>query len=393
MPSSNPPEALPDEYRGREQTFVKHLVLRGYLERVAWNILSFRDEFVFVDGFSGPWKARTASYADTSFGIAIERLRAVRDGFLKAPLRKKKRLRCVFVEKGEGAFKKLSAAAAAANDLDAKAIHGRFEDKVTEVRRLVGSSFALTFIDPTGWSFDLAKLSPILRQDGEVLVNFMFEHFRRFIDDKRPEIRRSQNLPFGDAEWRKPYEELLKAGLSKEEAVLELFKRQLKAIGNFKFVASARVQHRLVNKSHFYLVYGTRHEKGLVEFREVEKKAMHAEEHCRIEAKQDHEVQRTHQLPLLAATEVRPPATIEELRLPDQIKARAWLLERLNQATVITFESALSAVLERFSVTKSELKTILATLGQEGLIEFDGMKPRQKKPDQGVSIRLSLAAA
>ncbi len=47
----------PEFYRGREQTYLKHFFLEKYLERVAWNILSFRDEFVYVDGFSGPWKS------------------------------------------------------------------------------------------------------------------------------------------------------------------------------------------------------------------------------------------------------------------------------------------------------------------------------------------------
>jgi three-Cys-motif partner protein len=391
MSRSRVPEELPEAYRGREQTFVKHLVLRSYLELVAYNILSFRDEFVFVDGFSGPWKARTASYADTSFGIAIEKLRSVRDDFLGRF--KSKRLRCIFVEKGRGAFKKLSAAAAGAPDLQAQAIHGRFEDKVDEVRKLVGPSFALTFVDPTGWSFDLAKLAPLLRQDGEVLVNFMYEHFRRFIDDERPDIRSSQNKPFGDANWRDHFEQLRREGLSKEEAVLELFKRQLKSIGKFKYVASARVQHRLVNRSHFYLVYGTRHEKGLVVFRDVEKKAQLAEEHYRIEARQEKQVDRTGQLPLLPATVACPPASEGELRLPELRRAREWLLRSLGELPVMTFDAALPAVLERFSVTYSELRTLFEDLGKEGLVEFDGMKPRQRKPDKGVTVRARAAAA
>jgi three-Cys-motif partner protein len=381
------PPKLPEVYRGREQTFVKHLVLRGYLERVAWIILSFRDEFVFVDGFSGPWKARTESFADTSFGIAIEELRRVRDGYLALPQKKRKKLRCVFVEKGAGAYRKLAKAADSASDLEAKAIHGTFEDEVSRVRSLVGSTFALTFIDPTGWSFDLAKLEPLLRQDGEVLVNFMYEHFKRFIEDERPDIRHSQNKPFGDPNWREPYQELLASGLQKEEAVLELFKRQLKKFGNFKYVASARVRHRLINKSHFYLVYGTRHEKGLQKFREVEKKALHAEEHCRSEAREDDRLERTGQFLLLPASMTSAPPTLEELRAPEMKRARAWLLERMAEVPVISFESAVPMLQEPFSVTYSEVRTICEGLGKEGLVEFDGMKPGQRKPDKGVSMR------
>ncbi len=65
----------PESYRGREQTYIKHFFLEKYLERVAWNIFSFRDEFVYVDGFSGPWKSEDETFEDTSFVIALKQLR------------------------------------------------------------------------------------------------------------------------------------------------------------------------------------------------------------------------------------------------------------------------------------------------------------------------------
>lgn len=62
----------PDAYEGREQTYLKHFVLKNYLERVAYNIFSFQDNFAYVDCFSGPWKSGSQSYEDTSFKIAID---------------------------------------------------------------------------------------------------------------------------------------------------------------------------------------------------------------------------------------------------------------------------------------------------------------------------------
>ena len=67
-------------YAGREQTYLKHFVLKKYLERVAYNIFSFRPDFTYVDGFSGPWKSDDERYEDTSFSIAIEQLRSVQIG-------------------------------------------------------------------------------------------------------------------------------------------------------------------------------------------------------------------------------------------------------------------------------------------------------------------------
>jgi hypothetical protein len=65
-------------YHGREQTYAKHLFLEQYLERVAFHIAYAHDEFVYVDGFSGPWKAIDEGLEDTSFMIAIRKLQCAR---------------------------------------------------------------------------------------------------------------------------------------------------------------------------------------------------------------------------------------------------------------------------------------------------------------------------
>lgn len=73
-----------DYYRGREQTYLKHFFLEKYLERVAYNIGSSTSAFVYVDGFSGPWQSGDETLEDTSFMIAIRKLRDVRAGLKHA---------------------------------------------------------------------------------------------------------------------------------------------------------------------------------------------------------------------------------------------------------------------------------------------------------------------
>jgi three-Cys-motif partner protein len=391
MSDRKPPVAVPPVYKGREQTLVKHILLRDYLERVAWNILSFKDDFVFVDGFSGPWKHASDDYSDTSFGIAIEKLRKVKQGF--ADRNERRSLRCVFVEKRTAAFQKLSGAAASASDLKAQALSGTFEDHVDDVLRIVGRGFALTFVDPTGWSFDLRKLAPLLKhQPGEVLVNFMYEHFKRFIDDKRPEIIRSQTLPFGDPNWRADYDRLIGDGHSKEEAILEVFKSKLRQVCSFTFVASARVRNRTAGKTHFHLVYGTRHQKGLVEFRRVEKDAMRAQEDCRVQAKESDRIESSGQSGLFSALQLAEELADPDPRADDRQRARQWVVGALGPAP-IPYEDCLVEVLQAYSVTEPELKDLLVDLRKEGLVDFDGMKWKQRKPDKGVTIRARAVAA
>jgi hypothetical protein len=278
--------------------------------------------------------------------------------------------------------------------LETKALPGRFEEQVGEVRRYVGNDFSLTFIDPTGWSFDLQALAPLLQHcPGEVLVNFMYEHFNRFLDDKRADIRASQVLPFGDPNWRVRLSELMAGGLSREEGVLELFRTQLKKVGGFDYVLSTRIRHRLAEKAHFYLVYGTRHEKGLVEFRNVEKKAMAAEEQCRIEARQEDRASRTNQAPLFAALEIDRPKSLEELRQPEIERARRWLEGRLASASVLTYRDGMRGTLERFAITQPELRDLLVQLACAGKLKLEGMGPKQRKPDARVLLRSTSAAA
>ena len=379
----NPPK-LPIEYHGREQSFVKHLILRGYLQRVAWNILSFADNFTFVDGFSGPWEARSDVYEDTSFGIAIGELRAVKTAFDTRGTAK--RLRCVFVEKDAGAFAQLSAAIGEAADLSPIAIHGTFEENIAEVRRHVGTSFALTFIDPTGWSIDLTQMAPLLQQRGEVLINFMYEHFKRFVEDDRPEIRASYDKPFGGLDWRPMIAEEMARGLDKEAAILETFKFAVKKAGNFDHVASARIRHRKLEKSHFYLVYGTRHPKGLEEFRKVERSALSAEEFYRIEAR-DRAKLEGGQGVLFGAMPHNAQETAQAHWDAEVREARALAEEIVASQPTVRFENLAKRIQERFSVVQTELKDLLVDMRRERLVEFDGLSGRQWKPKKGTTIR------
>lgn len=166
--------------RGREQTYLKHFFLERYLERVAFNICSFKDEFVYVDGFSGPWKSQDEQFEDTSFMIAIQELRKVREGIAKQG-RRPPTIRCVFVEKDPKAFSELRRAIQGVTDIEISPIPGEFEQVIPDVLKSIRQSFSLVFIDPTGWTgFGLQRITPILKhRPGEVIVNFMFDYINR----------------------------------------------------------------------------------------------------------------------------------------------------------------------------------------------------------------------
>jgi three-Cys-motif partner protein len=94
-------------YEGREQTWVKHYVLKKYLERFAHIIGSWCPSITYVDGFSGPWKNQSDTLSDTSFFIALAELRKARDTYAKRG--KVVHIRCVFLEQDRARFKELKA--------------------------------------------------------------------------------------------------------------------------------------------------------------------------------------------------------------------------------------------------------------------------------------------
>ena len=67
---------MDDPYFKREQTRTKHFILKSYLQTLVYKLFQGgHRSLTYVDGFSGPWEAKTENFTDTSFMIAIDVLR------------------------------------------------------------------------------------------------------------------------------------------------------------------------------------------------------------------------------------------------------------------------------------------------------------------------------
>jgi len=386
---------IPDNYLGREQSYVKHIFLENYIERVAYNILSFKRDFVFVDGFSGPWQSNDETLEDTSFGRATSKLRKIRLGYLKR--QKFKKLRCLFIEEKKSRFTTLEAAVVSIKNIEAKALRGTFEDKVDDIVSYVGKSFSLIFIDPTGWTgFGLNKIKPILGLKGEVIINFMFEYISRFMEDPRPETAKTFDPLFGDNTWYAEFVTNQNSGLSREDAVLQVYLRRLKKAGGFAHITSTRIKHPTKDRTYFYLVYATRHPKGIFEFRSVEKKAADIQERVRDAAKQaksiEKRVEKSGMDDLLGITH-QAGNTLDF----SSEKTRRLLQAKLNLHTLLSSKSAISieelqgTILETPLVWPSDLNDWLFTLRQSGIISIPGMSERAKTPDRKALLHVHTA--
>lgn len=259
--------AMPVEYEGREQSYLKHRVLEQYL--TAWaqklgSVARYKDvKLVYVDCFAGPWQSRDQDLRDTSVFIGLNALSTAVSTW-KGGVKPK----AVFVERDQEAFSRLQAhLATRPTDIETVAIHGEFGANVERINQEIGDGAAFLFIDPTGWTgVAMRYIAPLARvKQRDVMINVMFNDVNRFKDDGRDFLRRQMREFFGlqDAD--------IPAGLD-EDQLLAFYRDQLRQTCGLPYVANLAIPHPTYNRTWFHLVVGGHHHEVLNLFRNVERK-------------------------------------------------------------------------------------------------------------------------
>lgn len=263
-------------YYGREQTLVKHEMLKRYLGPAARIIGSFARSFVYVDCCSGPWKTATDDLSDTSFSIALEQLRSARK-FLQERHHDVE-FRCLFVEENPLAFARLQEYCDSIKDVEAKPLQGDFTNKIDGILRFIAErpgAFPFFFIDPTGWNpLAIAKIKPLLQScPSEVLINFMTSHIKRFLESSDFEVK------FGPDYMRKV---IGLTGQDRDDLAAYSFADEIRKF--YPYTCTSVVLNPVRDQTHFHLIYGTRHPKGLEKFKEAEKSCFSFMQDVRLDA-------------------------------------------------------------------------------------------------------------
>lgn len=372
-------------YHGREQSQVKHLILQKYLERFAFIIGSWSDSITYIDCFSGPWESRSPSYEDTSFVIAIGELRKARKEL--AVNRRQVELRCCFIEEDRAAFEKLSEFAATVNDIEVKTLNGKLEESIDEIVEFINQSkrktFPFVFIDPKGWTgFGLDVIKPLLTlQPAEVLINFMTEHIRRFID--WPDESNQQGFVelFGTEAFRQTVSGL--SGSDRDDAYVEQYMTVVQRAGRYPFASCAVVLKSKTDRSHFHLIYLTRDPKGIEVFKGAERKSMEEMEAVRAEAQQRSRVHKTGQLEMFSAEEAHDPSYFASLRDRYCLLARKQLEDQLRKHGSIPYDDAWVTALRMPLVWESDLKDWIKDWRANGRVRLDGLAEGKRSPKRG----------
>lgn len=266
-----------EDYVGRGQTYVKHLFLREYLIELAFKVLqapNAKPDFLYVDGFSGPWRNNVEKLTDTSFHVALSVLTEVASNLAGRGM--KLRMRAVFVEKDRNSFPVMAEAVKKFGLVETTVIPGKFEDAIPQIVGMVDGAFTFSFVDPTGWKgLALDRLAPLLRLRGEVLVNMMANSVTRHLG--LGSVQDSFDQYFDGPGWRDIFD-AFQRGHEREEAIRLTYLSRLKTLCGYQYVATTRVRFEDKHRTYFYLAYGTRHHTGMEVFRRVEKKTVTAQE-------------------------------------------------------------------------------------------------------------------
>ena len=378
-------------YVGREQSLVKHFILRHYLERFAIIVGARWNTLTYVDCFSGPWNVQSDDFKDSSFAIALEQLRKAREIHRDRTHRTLK-LRCIFLEKDRSAYAKLKSFTDAITDVEIETQNKKLEDAIPLildfVKRGGPKSFPFVFIDPTGWTgFAMATIAPLLKLNpGEVLINFMTGHIRRFIVSPQQQTQKSFTKLFGSSEFKGKLRDLEKR--DREDAIVEAYTENVKMTGEYGYTSSTIVLHPEKDRTHFHLIYATRDPKGVEVFKNAEKKAMPMMQQVRGEAHKRKREEKTGQTELFGGADAHNPSYFLELRARYVAQARQSILKLLETEGRVSYDKAWSVAMKVPLSWESDLKDWIRDWKHAKCLEIVGLREGQRVPQLARVIHL-----
>ena len=374
-------EAVPESYRGREQAYVKHKLLGGYLERLflivgsSLNILGL-SELCYVDCFAGPWQDDSDELASTSIAVALQAMARTRDALTKVG--RGVTYRALFIEKDKRRYAKLKGFLDTHRQegIAAEAWNGDFTERRQAILEWCGGkSFAFLFIDPMGWKdVGVNNLAMLLqRPNTEFLINFMYTNINRTIawDGSLLQVTKSLGT-VPDLTGASPEE--------REISIIRQYcgalKSRLSCRGANGFSASACVLEPNRDRTIYHLVYATCHPKGLIEFMEQSESVMPIQSDVRNEAKQFRRVQKTGQKEMFAASEVSKPPALEA----DRSQIEQFWLEYVAPGPRKVDTEAFARILEEHGWFPGQVQGALGRLIHAGKIRnLDAKGSRRTK--------------
>lgn len=380
------------DYAGREQSYVKHVFLESYLERLVHKTASTFQHIVYVDGFAGPWQSANERFEDTSFGIALNALHRA-----KVTWRSQHRdvqMSALLVERDPNAYQHLVQIPSRYPEIDVRTYNEDFLVALPTIMKAIPArAFTFFFIDPKGWRIRLHDLAPLLsRAQSEVIFNFMFDFINRAAGIKDPTVVSGLDdlIPFGD--WRRRLEEAERSGSvtsgDRKAILVEAFAVSLKRIGKYDYVAETTVLRPLTDRPLYCLFYATRHPKGIEVFRDSQIAALHEESKTRAATRVRHIATATGQGELFESLHDMAPAKLESLLAEQVTQAERALLDLAPRSPHVSiYEDLRAQVLAKSVVKVADVNRIAARLYREKRLLFPDWEKNRRVPQPGYRVR------
>jgi len=377
------------DYVGREQSYVKHVFLEGYLDRLVHKTASTFPHIVYVDGFAGPWQSASERFEDTSFGIALNALRRAKASW-KGHQRDVK-MSAFLVERDMEAYSRLIQIGPRYPDVEVKTYSADFLAVLPDILGdIPKDAFVFFLIDPKGWRIPLNNLAPMLvRRNSEVIFNFMFEFINRAasIDDPAIVVGLNELIPYGN--WRAKLSEAERLSEGKLNSndrkgiLVGAFTESLARIGNYSYVAETTILRPLKDRPLYCLCYATRNRRGIEVFRDCQVKALSEQAKARATGKMKHATLSTGQGEFFESLYEMGPNELTSFLDSERQQAKKTLLELAPQAPqLVRYETLWPHVLLRHVVRLPDVNKIAAQLRTDEKLFFPDWQKGKRIPQQ-----------
>ena len=360
-------------YKGREQSYIKHRFLTEYLQGAAYKIILGRSQiFNFVDAFAGPWQiGDNDNFSDASFDQALRTLEAVRESLVNRKLANP-RIRFFFCEKRLKAVEQLRHYARQNTKFEIYVFHGAFEDKLDAISKKLEDGFTFTFIDPTGWNIRNKEVFHFLQQrEGEFLLNYMSDHINRH--SGYDAVSESIGRFLADPSWKEDFDALPEKW-NNERKILYLLKRQMKKARVAKYLPHFSIMLPHQERLKMRLILGTHVLPGLELFRDTQAKIEETQTEIRSEIREN----KTVQFSLFSAE--------DRVELEQQNKgvgcdryklyAEQQIVETLKEHPDMRYSELYPRIMENFAMRQLHVNALLRDMKKRGVVDY--VLPKRK---------------
>lgn len=366
---------MPDAYIGREQAYVKHTILKTYLQRLFMIVGQGKEDIVnYVDCFAGPWQEEDQTLSDTSIGVSLDQMARCQQG-LKETFRREVVFRALYIEKDPVAFEKLQhfLSQSPYPGIETACFNGDYTELLPEIISWCAGHFTFFFVDPKGWQkvVGAKTMMPLLQlEKAEFLINLMYDFVNRFIGVEKHTVDMMEL--FGEVpivENESPEE--------RQAVLLAMYRNNLKQHyrGRTTYVP---IEKPGKNRVHYHLVYLTRHALGIGVFKKEAEKMEIVQRITQQECRLKRQIQQSDTVDMFG-NDIEGSLTGEECG-DNRMMAKQHLLSRLSkESTLIDYETW-ADILEESDLYPGDFQAAMKELVNEGLVKnIDADVSRRRK--------------